>query len=154
MEKNYSDQEVTKNSNSIFLAGPTPRGENEVSWRKEAVSILEELGFDGLVYIPEYSTWKPKESYVDQAMWERNALTSAKVIVFWVDRKIPEMAGFTTNVEFGYWLPTGKVLYGRPDGAPKIKYLDWLYETDYNLKPHNNLRELLEEALKKVNGND
>lgn len=154
MEKNYSDQEVTKNSNSIFLAGPTPRGENEVSWRKEAVSILEELGFDGLVYIPEYSTWKPKESYVDQAMWERNALTSAKVIVFWIDRKIPEMAGFTTNVEFGYWLPTGKVLYGRPDGAPKTKYLDWLYEMDYNLKPHNNLRDLLEEALKKVNGND
>lgn len=154
MEKNYSDQEVMKNSKSIFLAGPTPRGENEVSWRKEAVSILEELGFDGLVYIPEYSTWKPKESYVDQAMWERNALTNAKVIVFWIDRKIPEMAGFTTNVEFGYWLPTGKVLYGRPDEAPKIKYLDWLYKTDYNLEPHNNLRELLEEALKKVNGND
>lgn len=154
MQKNYSDQEVIKGDKSIFLAGPTPRGENEISWRKEAVNILEELGFDGLVYIPEYSTWKPKESYVDQAMWERNALTNATVIIFWVDRKIPEMAGFTTNVEFGYWLPTGKVLYGRPDGAPKIKYLDWLYKTDYNSEPHNNLRSLLEIAVKKIQGNE
>lgn len=150
MQKNYSDQEVIKGDKSIFLAGPTPRGENEVSWRIEAVKILEELGFDGLVYIPEYSTWKPKESYVDQAMWERNALTNATVIIFWVDRKIPEMAGFTTNVEFGYWLPTGKVLYGRPEGSPKTKYLDWLYKTDYDLEPHNDLRSLLEDAIKRL----
>ena len=152
MKINYSDQEILKGEKSIFLAGPTPRGEDAISWRKEACKTLEELGFDGIVYVPEYSTWKPKESYNDQAMWERIGLTEATVIIFWIPRQIPEMMGFTTNVEFGYWLHSGKVLYGRPDGTPKTKYLDWLYELDFNLKPYNDLKSLLECAVKKANG--
>lgn len=151
MKINYSDEVVVKGEKSIFLAGPTPRGENVVSWRKAACEILEELGFDGVVYVPEYSSWKPKESYVDQAMWEREALSDASSIVFWIPRHLPDMPAFTTNVEFGYWLHTGKVLYGRPDAAEKIKYLDWLYELDYGIKPSNNLKELLEKAVLKIN---
>lgn len=144
---NYSDQEVIKNKKSIFLAGPTPRGENATSWRVDACNILEELGFDGVVYVPEYSTWKPKTDYVDQALWEREALTSATVILFWVPRKLPEMAAFTTNVEFGYWLHSGKVVYGRPDDASKIKYLDWLYKEDYGEEPINDLYILLSTSM-------
>lgn len=53
------------------------------------------------------------------------------------------MPAFTTNVEFGYWLHTGKVLYGRPDNARKIKYLDWLYKIDTNEEPFNTLEQLL-----------
>lgn len=151
MKFNYSDEEILKGEKSIFLAGPTPRGEDAVSWRKEACNILEELGFDGIVYVPEYSTWKPKESYNDQAMWERIGLTESTVIIFWIPRQIPEMMGFTTNVEFGYWLHSGKVLYGRPDNAPKTKYLDWLYELDFNLKPYNDLKSLLECAVREAN---
>lgn len=30
----------------------------------------------------------------------------------------------------------------------KKKYLDWLYELDYNKKPINNLEALLKEAIK------
>lgn len=120
MQINYSDQPVITGKKSIFLAGPTPIGENQISWRKEACAILEKLNFDGVVYVPEYSTWHPKEDYTDQAMWERLALTEATVICFWVPRTLPDMAGFTTNVEFGYWLPTKKVIYGRPDYAKKI----------------------------------
>lgn len=150
MKINYSDEEVIKGDKSIFLAGPTPRGKDAISWRKEAVRILEDLGYDGIVYVPEYSTWKPKEDYVDQAMWERNALTAASVIVFWLPRDLETMPGFTTNVEFGYWLPSKKVIYGRPDGAPKIKYLDWLYELDYGVKACNDLMSLLESAVNKL----
>ncbi len=148
MEINYSDQKIIKGKKSIFLAGPTPRGENVISWRTEACKILAELGFDGVVYVPEYSTWKPKEDYIDQAMWERTALTEATTILFWIPRKLPELPAFTTNVEFGYWLHSKKVIYGRPDNAQKTKYLDWLYELDYNKKPFNNLEELLKEATK------
>ncbi|MGM9835073.1 MAG: nucleoside 2-deoxyribosyltransferase domain-containing protein [Bacilli bacterium] len=144
---NYSDQEVIKGKKSIFLAGPTPRGENAVSWRKESCQILEQLGFDGVVYVPEYSTWRPKGDYVDQAMWEREALTEATVIMFWIPRSLPDMPAFTTNVEFGYWLHSGKVIYGRPDNAPKIKYLDWLYKEDYNKNPIKNLDDLLKESI-------
>ena len=148
---NYSDQEVIKGKKSIFLAGPTPRGENIVSWRTEACLILEQIGFDGVVYVPEYSTWKPKEDYVDQAMWERIALTDATVILFWLPRKLPNMAAFTTNVEFGYWLHSGKVVYGRPKDACKIKYLDWLYRLDYDKIPYEDLQSLLEASVELVN---
>ncbi len=151
MRINYSDEDVIKKEKSIFLAGPTPREKDLISWRIEACNILKKLGFDGVVYVPEYSTWKPKESYVDQAMWERTALSEATTIVFWIPRHLPDMPAFTTNVEFGYWLHTGKVVYGRPDNAEKIKYLDWLYELDYNNKPINNLQELLQLAVTKTN---
>ena len=150
MQINYSDQPVITGKKSIFLAGPTPRKEKEISWRKEACSILERLGFDGIVYVPEYSTWHPKEDYTGQALWERMALTEATVIAFWIPRRLPDMAGFTTNVEFGYWLPTKKVIYVRPKEAQKIKYLDWLYELDYDKKPIDNLENLLKEAIDMV----
>lgn len=152
MRINYSDEEIIKGEKSIFLAGPTPRSKDSLSWRKEACAILEKLGFDGIVYVPEYSTWKPKDSYIDQAMWERNALTEATVIAFWINRHLPDMPGFTTNVEFGYWLHSNKVLYGRPNNTEKTKYLDWLYELDYKVKPAENLEELMKIAVKKVNG--
>jgi hypothetical protein len=148
---NYSDQEIIKGKKSIFLAGPTPRNNNNESWRKYAIEKLEYLGFDGIVYVPEYSSMKPKKDYVDQAMWERNALTEATVIMFWIPRELPDMAGFTTNVEFGYWLHTKKVIYGRPDNAKKIKYLDWLYKLDYNKDALNNLSKLLSESIELCN---
>lgn len=144
---NYSDQTIIKNKKSIFLAGPTPRDEKTKSWRTTACERLNELGFDGVVYVPEYSTWKPKADYGDQAMWEREALTESTVIMFWIPRSLPDMCAFTTNVEFGYWLHSGKVIYGRPDNAAKIKYLDWLYKMDYNKVPINNLEELLKESI-------
>lgn len=144
---NYSDQEVIKDQKSIFLAGPTPRDKNTKSWRTEACKKLKALGFDGVVYVPEYSTWKPKMDYIDQTMWERKALTEATVIMFWIPRSLPNMPAFTTNVEFGYWIHSGKIIYGRPDNAEKIKYLDWLYKEDYNKEPINNLEELLKESI-------
>ena len=144
---NYSDQEVIKNKKSIFIAGPTPRDGSVKSWRTTACEKLNELGFDGVVYVPEYSTWKPKTDYVDQAMWEREALTSATVIMFWIPRCLYDMPAFTTNVEFGYWLHSGKVIYGRPDDASKIKYLDWLYKEDCHKEPINDLDELLKESM-------
>ena len=148
---NYSDQEVLKGHKSIFLAGPTPRGENVDSWRTSACKYLEDNGFDGVVYVPEYSTGKPKADYIDQANWEREALSNASVIIFWIPRSLPDMPGFTTNVEFGYWLHTGKVLYGRPNEARKIKYLDWLYKTDTDKEPYSSLEELLDGSIELAN---
>ena len=150
MIRNYSDEIVIKGKKSIFLAGPTPRDENTVSWRIDVCDRLEKLGFDGVVYNPEYSSWKPKSSYIDQAEWEREALTEATVILFWIPRDLKDMPAFTTNVEFGYWLHTGKIIYGRPDNSVKNKYLDWLYKLDYNKEPFNDLDKLLKEAIKMV----
>lgn len=105
---NYSDQAVIKNKKSIFLAGLTPRDRNTKSQRTTACKRLSELGFDGVVYVSEYSTWKTKADYVDRAMLEREALTNSTVIMFWIPRSLPDILTFTANVEFGYWLHSGK----------------------------------------------
>lgn len=144
---NYSDQEVIKGKKSIFLAGPTPRGDNIKSWRREACEILEKMNFDGVVDVPEYSTGKAKADYTDQAMWEREALTAASCIAFWIPRELPDMPAFTTNVEFGYWLHSGKVVYGRPDDASKIKYLDWLYNVDYGIEADKSLEDVMADSV-------
>ena len=151
MRVNFSDEVVLKGKKSIFLAGPTPREEKVASWRVDAVKKLEELGFDGVVFVPEYSTLVPKTNYVDQANWEREALTEATVILFWIPRSLPDMPGFSTNVEFGYWLHSKKVIYGRPDGAPKTKYLDVLYEMEYGQKPFNSLKDALTYCVNQLN---
>lgn len=43
---NYSDEIIIKGKKSIFLAGPTPRNENTISWRIDVCDRLEKSGFD------------------------------------------------------------------------------------------------------------
>lgn len=112
---------------SIFLAGPTPRDASAQSWRPEALAILETLGFDGQVFIPENATWLPHDTHEDgQVPWEWEALSLATVIVFWVPRVLDHMPALTTNVEFGLFANSGKVVLGYPQTAAKMKYLDRL----------------------------
>jgi len=149
MKVNYSDEKVLKGEKSIFLAGPTPRSTDVETWRNEAIQILESLNFDGIVYIPEREFDDRTFDYDNQVLWEREALYNSDIIVFWVPRFLPKMPGFTTNVEFGYWLAkdSTKTLYGRPDDSEKNRYLDWLYQVETNKKPINNLEEILKEAI-------
>lgn len=145
----YADQNIVVPSGqkSIFLAGPTPRDQQTPSWRLKALTILDNLDFNGIVFVPEKSNGQPKTDYIQQAEWEYVALHIATTIVFWIPRYLPDMPGFTTNVEFGYWVKSGKVLYGRPDTAEKIKYLDWLYNKVTDQQPINELKELIELAI-------
>lgn len=151
MTINYSDEEVITNQKSIFLAGPTPRNLTLSQWRIDACKYLEEKGFDGIIYTPEYKSAKNMEGVLEQEMWERKALSNASVILFWVPRELPDMPAFTTNVEFGYWIHSGKVVYGRPDSSVKNDYLDFLYEIDTKEKPFNDLEKLLDEAMRRAN---
>ena len=153
MKVNYSDEQVIKGDKSIFLAGPTPRSLEIETWRKEALSILEELGYDRIVYVPEREFDDRNFDYNNQVWWEREALHNANVVLFWIPRDIKTMPAFTTNVEFGYWISKNKdkVLYGRPDDSKKNKYIDWLYKTETGKNPHNDLKELLIESIEKSN---
>ena len=149
MKVNYSDELVINGDKSIFLAGPTPRSIEIETWRKEAIKILDELGYDGIVYVPEREFDDRTFDYNNQVWWEREALHNANVVVFWIPRDIKTMPAFTTNVEFGYWISKNKdkVLYGRPDESRKNKYLDWLYKTETGKNPYNNLKDLLKESI-------
>ncbi len=136
------------------MAGPTPRSLEVETWRKEAIRILNELGFDGIVYVPELEVDNRTFNYDNQVWWEREALYNANVIIFWIPRSA-QLPAFTTNVEYGYWIAknSNKCLYGRSDDSEKNRYLDWLYQTETGKKPINNLEELLKDAIKLANEN-
>lgn len=153
----YSDQKIndlTPTTYSVFLAGPTPRDALTPSWRPRALKLLSSYTeSDGItVFYPELSATDYNLNYDTQVEWERKGLTYASVILFWIPRKLDTLPGFTTNVEFGYYIATKphKVLYGRPVKSEKNRYLDWLYEKETRRKPLTSLTELIGSAVKYI----
>ena len=153
----YSNNKIQhidiENWSSIFLVGPTPRNKNVKSWRLEAIDILVKKEWGGFVLVPEpYSCPDSKSEiiwpdYTTQCEWEYFGLEKCEIIVTWVPRQLPDMPAFTTNIEFGRYVDSGRLYYGRPDGAPHTSYLDWMYKKLTGRQPHNNLKELISECL-------
>lgn len=156
MQVIYTGQPPVENRQSIFLCGPSPRTAGRVSWRREAVTKLQSIGFTGTVYVPEYEhPSSARLDYLPQASWEWNAMENhAGVILFWVPRYlIPSDSdlgtpGFTTNTEFGRMVSIRPqdVVYGRPSDSEKNRYLDALYQRLTSKTPLNNLAETLQAA--------
>lgn len=143
----YAHEEMPKNIiKSIFLAGPTPRDNVTESWRKDAIQILEDKGFDGTVFIPEPREGNWEKDYDGQVEWEEKMLNAADCIVFWVPRELKTMPAFTTNIEFGAWGSSGKIVFGAPPDAPKNSYMKF-YCKKYNIPIGDTLTETLDDAL-------
>ena len=149
----YSDEPLTLNllQPSIFLCGPTPRSKDVPSWRPYALTILEQLNYQGQVCVPERRVKAEHIDYVEQVEWEHYGLENCQRLVFWVPRDMATMPALTTNVEFGRYVTSGRIWYGRPDGAFATRYLDWLY-AKYNVSQtiHNSLVNLLTSAIKHI----
>jgi 8-oxo-dGTP pyrophosphatase MutT (NUDIX family)/nucleoside 2-deoxyribosyltransferase len=144
----YANQELPESwSKSIFLAGPTPRSSEVQSWRGEAVAELGLLGYDGAVFIPEDEHGKWQHSYVDQVEWEERCLNASDCVVFWIPRDLATMPGFTTNIELGVWLDSGKAVIGFPEDAPKTKYIKY-YTEKLKVPNSRSLKGTLEEAVR------
>lgn len=144
-------------TSAIFLAGPTPRAEHPVdSWRPEAIKFLEDEGFDGVVIVPEAEGGKWAQNYLDQIEWETKGLNLADVVVFWVPRDLETMPAFTTNVEFGRWVDTLKLVLGHPKEAPKTRYLDALLDeaSQGHEEWHPTLEGTLRAAMARVGEGD
>ena len=60
------------------------------------------------------------------------------------------MPAFTTNIEMGMYLRSGKLLYGRPDNAVKVGYLDYSYEKFNGRKPDVTMEDLATTLLKEL----
>lgn len=131
---------------TLFLAGPTPRDQGVQGWRTEALQILKELGFDGHVFIPEPRDGKWLENYEIQIEWEEEGLNRADAIVFWVPREFPTMPALTTNIEWGEWGSSGKVLWGAPETAKQVRYPEY-YAKKFGVPTFKNLREMLAKAV-------
>lgn len=117
---------------SVFLAGPTPRSKSVRSWRADAFFALRDAwaGPETLnVLIPEPKDGVWAEEYHDQVEWETTGLDTATVIMFWIPRDVRAMPGFTTNVEFGLYARSGRVVLGAPPDCPnpeRNRYLVWV----------------------------
>jgi nucleoside 2-deoxyribosyltransferase len=136
-EVRYEDLHETvdyQHTPSIFLAGPTVRGHQPhlTSWRFDAVKLLIDRGFKGNVIIPEFLDKKESDKYrYDIPEWEFEGLRKCHVILFWLPRT-RELIGLTTNWEHGYWVARKreKMVYGRPDNAYRINYIDVMWAAD------------------------
>ena len=143
----YTHERISEDGVSCFLAGPTPVREDVKSWRKDAIKFFEKYNFKGTLYVPEF---RDKSYYDDkiglcEIKWDQSALESASAVMFWIPRS-RNMLGLSTNVEFGFLISKGNMIYGRPSSAFKCLFLDYLYEEKLNRKPS----ETLEETVVKV----
>jgi len=139
------DEFPTTITKSIFLAGPTPRGEvdDKYFWRKQVIKYLEEKNFDGIVFSPDFCG----ASYNEQVDWEDKCLNIADVILFWIPRDLEILPGFTTNVEYGEWMKSGKVVLGCPEDAVKVRYLQ-SKARKYNVPICKTLEETIDKCTK------
>ena len=134
-EHRYEETEamvLTIDKPSVFLAGPTVRGHQPhlTSWRFEAVEEFKSQGFEGDLIIPEFTSKTESDKGKDWIpKWEYNGLKKADCILFWIPRT-RELIALTTNMEFGYWQgrEPQKMVYGRPDDAYRMGYLDVMWE--------------------------
>lgn len=127
---------------SIFLVGPSPRSSEVESWRPSMITELEAAGYDGVVFVPEPRSDEWTLNYIHQIEWEVNALEQCDVIVAWVPRDLETMPAFTTNIEFGKYIGSRKLIYGRPDGSPRNGYLDWNYKEQTGNEPITNIQDM------------
>jgi len=119
---------------AIFLVGPTPRTNKDPSWRPDALKLIEDFyknqELNIVVLIPEQRSgvFGKNNYFFDQVEWEKQHLEMADVILAWIPRDMKtSLIGLTTNIEFGRYIESGKLFYGRPKNVDQNRYLDWMY---------------------------
>lgn len=140
-------------TSAIFLAGPTPRDAGTPSWRPEALRLLDEMGYQGVVFVPEDAEgeWgSGHDAYMNQIDWERKGLDLADIIVFWVPRVMENMPALTTNVEFGRYVTSDKIVFGAPEWAKSVRYLETMLKTETGGERHLELKDTLRAALDRI----
>lgn len=150
MQVVYVGQEFpARITKSIMLVGPTPRAAHVPSWRPEAIRILEMLGYDGVVFVPEgeHNIWN--STYEKQVETEERMLNTADCIVCWVPRELSTMPALTTNDEYGTWKYSGKVVFGAPEGAAKVRYQQY-YANKLSIPSHTTLEATLASAVERL----
>ena len=138
---------------SVFLAGPTPRDAGVASWRPEAVDVIGRRwqagaapGGELVVFVPEVAGGGFGGGWDAQVEWEDTCLNACDVIAFWVPRDLRTLPGLTTNVEWGRWESSGKVVLGSPPQAAKMRYLRH-YARRYGVPTSDTLDDTMAAAL-------
>jgi hypothetical protein len=117
---------------SIFLAGPIERwtpdyGHKYTRWRDAAVGHLRRNyqfhETDIRILNPERDERPEGWSYEMQVEWEVEAMRNATCILCWIERIMPDLPAFTTNIEVGQWLTSPKLIVGAPPDTPHTRYI-------------------------------
>lgn len=153
----YTLENIPDDDNIIFLAGPTyrlePNPNNEkynVSWRESAIKLLRKHHYTGIICCPEYkNNFLPFDfTYTKQIDWEIEGLSKANVILFWIPRS-KKLPGFTTNIEFGEYQNSGKIVVGAPQNAIHMEYIKEKCKR-LNIPFSYTLESCVENAMKKL----
>jgi hypothetical protein len=99
-----------------------------------------------VVFVPEAREGGFDGGWSEQIAWEDACLNASDVIAFWIPRDLTTMPGLTTNVEWGRWESSGKVVLGAPPDAPRMRYLRH-YAARYQVPTAESLEATLDAAL-------
>ncbi|MDR1026736.1 MAG: nucleoside 2-deoxyribosyltransferase domain-containing protein [Lactobacillus sp.] len=118
-----TQKDTTANTPSIFIAGPIMAmdGSRQDKWQRQALKMLDDMGYEGHIYVPELTP----EYTTNNIDWEVEHLTKAKCIMFWIPRDLKTLPAFTSNIEFGEWMNSGKVVLGFPPEAENMFYISY-----------------------------
>lgn len=133
----------------IFLAGPCPREHFENDWRIEAIDLFKKYNFSGDIANPTNDHYD--NNLFNQTNWEVETLYKSSLIFCWIPRDIKNKHyALTTNIEFGEFLDSNKIIVGFPDDSDNNDYLRIRCEM-YGIKVYNNLDDMVKEAVKRFN---
>lgn len=141
----YAQEDTLIDGHSVFLAGPTPRDHSTPSWRPEMIKLLRDNKYQGDILIPEKRGNYLDYDYLTQTRWEVKHLNLANIILFWIPRELKTMPAFTTNIEFGEWMHSGKCILSYPIDAPKMRYLK-IRADDLKIPVYHTMEETVDEV--------
>ncbi len=137
----------------LFLADSALHGDKlSSSWRIAAIQLLEQIGYDGIVYIPEEREGCPTIAaleYEARVKWTRRALMQSDVIVFWLPEDLKSMPNIVMSVELGWLSKGGRVILGTPLGTAEARDLH-LYAQQFNVPCYTQLSKALHEAVRRI----
>lgn len=148
----YSLEPLINLHDPIFLAGPsrrpTDKDYKKPGWREDAVKQLRDAGFNGDIIIPEARDKVPIQdwNHRKQVDWETEGLHKAHRIFFWIPRS-EELPAYTTNIEFGEWFKSGKIIVGWPNTAIRNDYLQDRLDK-INVVRFHKIQEMVDDYMK------
>jgi 8-oxo-dGTP pyrophosphatase MutT (NUDIX family) len=137
----------------LFLADSTFQQDKlNSSWRMDAIQWLEQLGYDGIVYIPEDREGSPTNAVLDdeaRIRWTHGAQMRSDVIVFWLPADIKSSSDIVTGVELGWLMASGRIILAMPSETEKVRDLR-LYAQQFGVPYYTTLSKALDEAVKRI----
>lgn len=137
----YNDPPLDRRTRGVFLAGPTADDGNRTAWRLQAVMLLREEGYTGLIVIPEFRDGKFSRERWDDGLastmpgiaratvrildWETAGIDHCTVVLAWMPFALAAKGtaesrpGFNTRREVSRIITQRRpgLALGMPDGA-------------------------------------